>query len=701
MKDSGLKEVVENFKQKRREQDNDLFYYINTMVEVDNILYELQNSLEDARNSHQDEEMKRIEAELSDWNHDYEEYIEECKKVLQDMHLNELSSYEEVERAQNSKEWEEIKFLLANLTRYHDLLFTVSSKEISAEMYEQILKIADRINSSYATIFHKKELDEYNVQLFGTSTKLIENVNVSKPTIPDEEDESLFEEIPESVLSDDVSLDEAMNLHEDASHRQKIEEPFSQSLVWPSFLPKENSDVKRSQWPELSTDLEELQRREKERKEEEERRQSIQDLISNTLPHIIEEKQEDWKIYLQDVSHHEMAKQLVTIMEKLEKGYRIDQFNEDVENYENGQDILYGVRKYSKEYQRQEEERLHAFDEKLNAPFTPEVHDRFVRPSFLPREEFHGEVKQWPVLNSQSVQRGSKEIVSDLFYYIHLYDVQNSKKCDLSRIIGLMQIDMEDLSSLDFNKKFDGLESEQIMEKIRTLVEEYELVTQRQVQKEKLLNIIQGLDKDDRQSIHHRVFSWVRKSKEKLSGLIQSKKKVFYTIALAGLALGTIASGKAMKRNSSVQPKVTLEQEATVPLVLEHKDVPVIEVVSELPEQEEINVEEQRNLDSRIHVGDSVSFKEDALIYRSEYLNTNYGGDKQGRIPSYSRDWVRQVEGIGVRMPDGTVKMVYEDILLQQCINDGCIVFSLKTVDGYYFVDDAIVVDIQKKGMSR
>ena len=150
-----------------------------------------------------------------------------------------------------------------------------------------------------------------------------------------------------------------------------------------------------------------------------------------------------------------------------------------------------------------------------------------------------------------------------------------------------------------------------------------------------------------------------------------------------------------------MQTKVTLEQEAAVPLVLEHKDVPVIEVVSELPEQEEINVEEQRNLDSRIHVGDSVSFKEDALIYRSEYLNTNYGGDKQGRIPSYSRDWVRQVEGIGVRMPDGTVKMVYEDILLQQCINDGCIVFSLKTADGYYFADDAIVVDIQKKGMSR
>ena len=77
MKDSGLKEVVENFKQKRREQDNDLFYYINTMVEVDNILYELQNSLEDARNSHQDDEANRIEAELSDWNHDYEDYIYE------------------------------------------------------------------------------------------------------------------------------------------------------------------------------------------------------------------------------------------------------------------------------------------------------------------------------------------------------------------------------------------------------------------------------------------------------------------------------------------------------------------------------------------------------------------------------------------------------------------------------------------------
>ena len=75
MTDSRLLETIESFKERRRKQDNDLFYYINTMAEVDNILFELRNSLEDAKNSHQDEEANRIANELSDWEHDYQEYV--------------------------------------------------------------------------------------------------------------------------------------------------------------------------------------------------------------------------------------------------------------------------------------------------------------------------------------------------------------------------------------------------------------------------------------------------------------------------------------------------------------------------------------------------------------------------------------------------------------------------------------------------
>ena len=46
--DSNLKDTMELFKEKRRQQDNDLFYYLNTIVEVNSILFELSNSLEDA-----------------------------------------------------------------------------------------------------------------------------------------------------------------------------------------------------------------------------------------------------------------------------------------------------------------------------------------------------------------------------------------------------------------------------------------------------------------------------------------------------------------------------------------------------------------------------------------------------------------------------------------------------------------------------
>lgn len=584
--DSNLKDTMELFKEKRRQQDNDLFYYLNTIVEVNSILFELSNSLEDARQKHQNESISRIEQELSSWRQEYQEYFDECQRILQDLRVSELSSYDEVENIQKSQEWKDVVFLLSLLTRYHDLL-----KEAvpSLDTQKTLQEIADAINARYDKVFKNKSLNEYNVNLFGEPKKLIADVSFA----PKEED-SLFEEVP----VDDYSFD----FFEHAEEPKKVEEPRE--------LIDENEIL-------------------------------IQNLIKGTLPHILDEEQENWILFLKDVSHHEYVRQLITFMEKLEKGYQLKQLYEDVKNYSNGEELLNGIMKYSKAYQRQVEE-------------------------LIKQAEKEGVEEDLPLQN-----RNRSNVVSELFFYIRLYDKQNSKKTNLARVVEMSHIELDDLSSLDFSRDIHPVENEEILDRIYNLLEEYQDLIEQPIDIVSVCDLISGKSLD---SSNVKKFFWVRKVQNLLSRSITKNKKSFYTLALAKFK--SVVSGVSESRI----------EEDVQPLVFEHVNVPV-----------ELSDKEVTTKSSPVFLGDFVCLKEDALVYRKESLGQ---GGMQGEIPSYSLNYARKVEGLGILLADGTVRLVFDEETARKFIEEGNQIESILVFDGFYSICDAVLVDNYEKGRS-
>lgn len=650
-----LKMTVDEFKEKRRKQDNDLFYYINTMVEVDNILYELRNALEDAKKENREDDVKKIEAELEDWQSDYQDYIDECERILQDMHLSQLSSYDEVEAKQDSLEWDRVKLILAYLTEYHDILNSLSVNDPHyEESLKEMEKLANWINSRYRRLYADKEIEEYNTTLFGEPKSLIKNI----PSVEEVKENVPFESYEDSIVEDDsMSFDEVLRLQE-----QKAKEKDS--------------------W------------------------------LLSTLPHIKDEEIENWKVYAEDIRNESMAKILVSYMEKLEKGYPIEKVREEIRSEEKGDELLYRLSKYSKEYRVREDAFQKEVEEKMNTPFKPVVEDNFVYPTFLPEvEDEHFELKEWPVLDTPT--RNSKDVVAELFFYIHKYDLLMNKKTDLGKVIEATHIGIEELSMLNIEQKSTIDSKEEIESKIRELLEEYKALTNKEIDVDLACGIVYGsLEKENKEK-KGKPFAFIRKASDKLKETIQKHKKALFAVAFAGLVITGLASGKMMNRGNiknSVN-KVSIENninedemEKAEPLVLESNQERVIHIDSvpspSLAEVKEASVslsDVDDNMD--IHVGDKVQFKDNALIFRTEYLNTNFGGDMQGRIPTYPRDVVRDIQGIGFRMPNGTVKLVFDQERAKELYEQGNPIYSVYTFDGFYQIGDTIVVE-NGKGMS-
>lgn len=587
--DSNLKNTMELFKEKRRQQDNDLFYYLNTIVEVNSILFELRNSLEDAKQKHQKESISRIEQELSSWRHDYQAYFDECQRILQDLRVSELSSYDEVDNTQKSQEWKDVNFLLSLLTRYHDLLEKANP---SLDMQKTLQEIVDAINARYVKVFKNKSLNEYNVNLFGEPKKLIADVSFEQ-----KEEESLFEKIPDDEFSFDV--------FEHFDEPVKVEEPRE-------FI-DENEVL-------------------------------IQNLIKGTLPHILEDEKENWILFLKDVSHHEYARQLITFMEKLEKGYRIKQLYEDMKNYSNGEELLNGIMKYSKEYQRQVEE-------------------------LIKQAEKEGVEEDLPLQ-----KRSRSDVVSELFFYIRLYDKQNSKKTDIARVVEMSHIELDDLSSLSFSRDIHPVENEEILDRIQNLLEEYQDLIEQPIDIVSVCDLIEG-KYIDKSASKGKKFFWVRK----VMNSINKYKESFYAIALDRLGVKSVAS-------LADKPPMVEEDEEVRPFVLEHSDVP-----------NKIQEEEVSSKSVPVFIGDSICLKKDALVYRTE--NLNHGG-MQGEIPSYFPSYVRKIEGMGILLADGTVRLVFDEESAREFIEEGNQIESVLVFDGFYSISDVVLVEKNEKGLS-
>ena len=581
--DSNIKDTIELFKEKRRAQDNDLFYYINTIVEINSILFELRTFLEDAKQKHQTEKISKIEQELSLWRQDYQEYFDECQRVLQDLNISELSSYDEVEKVQDSQEWKDVNFLLFLLTRYHDLLKQMTP---SIEEKEKLQGIVDAINARYVQIFKNKSLNEYNVNLFGEPKKLLADVYLDQ-----KEEESLFEKIPDDEFSFDV--------FEQSDEPVKVEEP------------KEFLDEN-------------------------------QKFIQDSLPHIKEEEQENWILYLKDGSHYEVARELISSMEKLENGCPIEQFYKDIQNSQNSEEILEGIKKYSKEYQRQVE---------------------LIRQS--KKEDLE---EEYPVQN-----RSRSDVISELFFYIHLYDVQNSKKTNLAKVIESAHIELMDLESLNFSREIHPVENEEIMYMIQSLLEEYQSLIEQSIDIVSVCDLIEGKYVENSVS-KGKKFSWVRNAGDMLSVNITKNKEGFYAIALARLAVSSISS------------EVPVIEEDVYPLVFDHFNVPVQ------------NLEQEVSSKSiPFSIGDSITLKENAMVYRTEDVNLK---GLQGEIPSYSSHYARKIEGMGILLSNGNVSLVFDEETAKKLIEEGNQIESVLVFDGFYSVLDAVLVESYEKGMN-
>lgn len=640
-----LNSLLKEFQERRRKQDNDLFYYINTMVEVDQILFELRGQKEDAKRKGLQKEEERIDEELQDYQRDYEQYVLECQRILQDMSLSDLSSYDEVEAKQSSLEWERINFILMLLTEYHDVVNTLSLED---EDYEksmiQVQRLASMINGRYRRIFEHKKLEDYNLNLFGEPKDLIDVEKIKNREV-------LLETKEEK--KDELSLDEVLELQE-----QRV---------------KDQEDYARS-----------------------------------TLSHIVDDKKEDWLVYLNDFYHLTRGKELVSYMEKLENGYSFMDLRNDLKSVNHGDEIVLALAKYSKEYQRQEKEYQQMVEEKMKEKFEPVVNESKVSyPSFLEKESEVKSREVWPELNTYEKARTSKDVVSELFFYIHKLDMKRNQKTDLGKFIETTHIDMEELSSLNFSQKSQIDDVEDMLQKIHELLLEYKFITGKDIDVEQSYQVIQKMNREEKKEESKKRFVWLRKAKEQLKLNIKKHKKALFAVAFAGLFVSGLASSKMMNKNvnSSVSTKagietemkqslVSLEENEMEPLILKHETKPVISIDSEVS-----SLKKEEDL-MGIHIGDQVRLKENALIYRTEYLNTNFGGDMQGRIPSYQRDLVRGVEGIAFRMPDKTVKLVYDQASAKFLYDSGNKIESILTFDGFYSIDDALVVEVNTKGMS-